>query len=162
MQRQDQARPRERIRRVRREDLPALLEVVGGPPAGRLRALRRLTRTLAADVYVLDRGERVCGVVAVVYRRSLAHGGLTATIDTVRTLPGPEAPADMRRDVSALVACAIARAERRGCVAIDGAPTAPELRAALEEAGFVPAATQLVRPLRGAAPPAKDDACHDS
>jgi len=162
MQGEDQARTDARIRRVRRQDLPALLELVGGPAAGRMRALHRLTRTLVADVYVLERAAALRGVVAVVYRRSLAHGGLTATIDAVRALPetreGDAQTADERADVRALVACAVARAERRGCVAIDAAPTTPDVRAALDEAGFAPGAVQLVRPLRPAAMPAKEDA----
>jgi hypothetical protein len=158
MQRQEKARSGERIRRVRREDLPALLDLVGGPPPGRLRALRRMTKTLTADVYVLERAAEVRGVVAVVYRRSFAHGGLTATIDAVHTLPeAPDQPR-ARDDTRALLACAVARAERRGCVAIDVAPATAEMQAALEADGFRPVASQLVRPLRPPATVAKGDA----
>ncbi|HEY8515976.1 MAG TPA: hypothetical protein VIS07_10730 [Candidatus Binatia bacterium] len=142
MQPDPQRRP-ERIRRARREDIPALLHVVGGPPERRVRALRRLTKTLAADLYVLDRAAEVRGVVAVIYRRSLAHGGLTATIDAVHAWD--EAGAEQtRRDTEALVACAIDRARRRGCVAIDAALPAPEVRAALEAQGFTTGPSQLV------------------
>jgi GNAT superfamily N-acetyltransferase len=148
--------PAERIRRARREDIPALLHLVGGPEAGRVRALRRLTKTLAADVYVIDRDGAVHGVVAVLYRRSLAHGGLAATIDTIAAWT---ASSDHQRsdDAAALLACAIERARRRGCVAIDTALPAPELRTALEAQGFTPGATQLVLALRaGGETPAKD------
>lgn len=149
-------RPAERIRRARREDIPALLHLVGGPEAGRVRALRRLTKTLAADVYVLDRDATVQGVVAVIYRRSLAHGGLAATIDTVAAWSA--GPSEQRKhDADALVACAIERARRRGCVAIDTALPEPEVRSALEALGFTPGATQLVLGLRaGGETPAED------
>jgi hypothetical protein len=148
----------ERIRRARREDIPALLHLVGGPEAGRVRALRRLTKTLVADVYVVDRDATVLGVVAVLYRRSLAHGGLAATIDTIAAWTSSSS--DQRRhDESALLACAIERARRRGCVAIDTALPAPELRTALEAQGFTPSATQLVLALRaGDETPARDPA----
>jgi N-acetylglutamate synthase-like GNAT family acetyltransferase len=138
----------ERIRRARREDIPALLHLVGGPEAGRVRALRRLTKTLTADLYVLDRASAVQGAVAVIYRRSLAHGGLTATIDTIEAWPDEDTGARARGDTAALLACAIARARRRGCVAIDTALPSTELRATLEAQGFIPGATQLVLNLR--------------
>lgn len=140
--------PAERIRRVRRDDISALLHAVGGPEAGRVRALRRLTKTLHADVYVLDRDATLHGVVAVVYRRSLAHGGLTATIDALTTW-SPAGDDARRRDERALVACALSRARRRGCVAVDSALAQPEIRTALAAEGFLPAATQLVLDLRG-------------
>lgn len=148
MQQPDQGRGDDRIRRARREDIPALLHVVGGPEAGRVRALRRLTKTLTADLYVLDRAAAVHGVVAVIYRRSLAHGGLTATIDTVRAWSDDDGGHQARRDTEALVACAIARARRRGCVAIDTAVPADALHGALEAQGFTPHATQLLLDLR--------------
>lgn len=139
--------PAERIRRARRDDIPALLHAVGGPEAGRVRALRRLTKTLAADLYVLDRAASVHGVVAVVYRRSLAYGGLTATIDALAawSASGDDA---RRRDEAALLACAIGRARRRGCVAIDTALPQPDIRTALAAEGFLPTAAQLVLDLR--------------
>jgi len=140
----------ERIRRARREDIAALLHVVGGPEAGRVRALRRLTKTLAADLYVLDRHAALHGVVAVVYRRSLAHGGLTATIDALEAWS--EDGQDQRQsDAAALLACAISRARRRGCVAIDSALAAEQVRTALDAEGFTPTARQLVLTLRDGA-----------
>ena len=148
--------PGERIRRARREDIDALLHAVGGPEAGRVRALRRLTKTLAADLYVLDRAASVHGVVAVLYRRSLAHGGLTATIDALAAWT-TEGDAERRRDEAALLACAIGRARRRGCVAIDTALPHPDIRTALAAEGFLPAAPQLVLDLRsGAAQTTRD------
>lgn len=139
--------PSERIRRARRDDIAALLHAVGGPEVGRVRALRRLTKTLDADVYVLDRAATLHGVVAVVYRRSLAHGGLTATIDALATWSAAGDGA-RRRDERALVACALQRARRRGCVAIDTALPQPEIRTALAAEGFQPGAPQLVLDLR--------------
>ncbi|MEW6268281.1 MAG: hypothetical protein AB1689_03165 [Thermodesulfobacteriota bacterium] len=156
MQAEGQPRRAERIRRARREDIAALLPVVGGPPEGRLRALRRLTKTLAADLYVLDRAAEVRGVVAVVYRRSLAHGGLTATIDAVHAW-GDAGAEQARRDTAALVACAVARARRRGCVAIDTSLPAAEVRSALEAQGFTAGASQLVLELRDQPAAAKRD-----
>ena len=139
--------PAERIRRARRDDIPALLHAVGGPGAGRVRALRRLTKTLVADVYVLDRAAALHGIVAVVYRRSLAHGGLTATIDALSAW-GETGEDQRRRDQAALLACALGRARRRGCVAIDASLPDPDIRTALAAEGFLPAAPQLVLDLR--------------
>ena len=139
--------PAERIRRAQRDDIPALLHLVGGPEAGRVRALRRLTKTLAADLYVLDRAAALHGVVAVVYRRSLTHGGLTATIDALAVW-GSTGDHVRRRDEASLVACALGRARRRGCVAIDTALPDPGIRTALAAEGFLPAAAQLVLDLR--------------
>jgi hypothetical protein len=153
-----QERRDERIRRARREDIPALLHLVGGPPAGRVRALRRLTKTLTADVYVLDRASAVQGAVAVIYRRSLAHGGLTATIDTVAAWASASDERRTHDDTALLLACAIARARRRGCVAIDSALATAELRDALEAQGFTASATQLVLDLRGDAVAVAEDA----
>jgi len=150
MQPDPQKAPVERIRRARREDIPALLHVVGGPEAGRVRALRRLTKTLTADVYVLDRDATVHGVVAVIYRRSLTHGGLAATIDALAAWSAEDAN-DRSRDTAALLACAITRARRRGCVAIDSALDSTPIRSALEAEGFTPSASQLVLALRDAA-----------
>jgi hypothetical protein len=156
MQPDPQRPPTERIRRARREDIAALLHVVGGPEVGRVRALRRLTKTLAADVYVLDRDAVLHGVVAVLYRRSLAHGGLTATIDTVEAWTSDGA-AGRSRDAAALLSCAIGRARRRGCVAIDTALASAEIRTALEAEGFTPGAPQLVLGLRDGAAAAAED-----
>ncbi|MDG2308880.1 MAG: hypothetical protein P8R42_30220 [Candidatus Binatia bacterium] len=135
-----------RVRRARREDIPTLIQHAGGPAAGRVRALRRLLKTLTADVYVVDREGALCGVVAVHYRRSLAHGGLLATIDAMVALrPGDEAS---REDLGLLVDCAVTRAKRRGCVGIDSGIAAEEVRSALREHGFEAGPEQLGRPLR--------------
>jgi N-acetylglutamate synthase-like GNAT family acetyltransferase len=147
MQADPRAHRGERIRRARREDVAALLNVVGGPQPGRLRALRRLTKTLTADLYVLDRAAEVRGVVAVVYRRSLTHGGLTATIDAVHAWPDGDRE-QASRDTAALLATAISRARRRGCVAIDTALPCAEVRALLQSQGFTAGASQLVLELR--------------
>lgn len=150
MQQDPQSPPVERIRRARREDIPALLHMVGGPEPGRVRALRRLTKTLDADLYVLDRDAAVQGVVAVVYRRSLTHGGLTATIDALAAWTAADA-GDRQRDAVALLSCAISRARRRGCVAIDTALHADQVHTALEAEGFTSGASQLVLSLRDGA-----------
>jgi hypothetical protein len=147
--------PVERIRRARRDDIGALLHAVGGPEVGRVRALRRLTKTLTADLYVLDRAAALQGVVAIVYRRSFAHGGLTATIDALAAWSS-SGDDERRRDEAALVACAIGRARRRGCVAIDTALPHPEIRSALAAEGFLPGAMQLVLDLRRDDPDTRD------
>jgi hypothetical protein len=143
-----------RLRRARREDIPALLPVVGGPAHGRLRALRRILKTLVADVYVLDDGGTLRGVVAVLYRRSVAHGGLVATIDLLALLPGcPDEGA--AETVRRLVECALSRARRRGCIAADSGLGEPFVVEALEAAGLQPVATQRVLSLRTPPPDAK-------
>ena len=136
-----------RLRRARRDDIPALLGVVGGPLAGRPRALRRILKTLAADVYVLDRGKRIDGVVAVFYRRSVREGGLVAIIDALATFAhGDESAGEGPRstDVASLLEHAIERARKRGCVAVHAAIDSASLRAALGERGFVTGPPQLV------------------
>jgi hypothetical protein len=129
------AEPSARLRRARREDIPALLGVVGGPEPARRRALRRVLKTLAADVYVLDRERRIDGVVAVFYRRSLRQGGLVATIDALETF-STETGVDDATDRDALLDHALDRARRRGCVAIDTASDVEELQRALALRGF--------------------------
>jgi hypothetical protein len=84
----------------------------------------------------------------VIYRRSLTHGGLTATIDALAAWTPADDPDGRRRDTAALVSCAITRARRRGCVAIDSALGATPIRSALEAEGFTPGASQLVLALR--------------
>jgi N-acetylglutamate synthase-like GNAT family acetyltransferase len=139
-----------RLRRARREDIPALLGVVGGPAAGRARALRRILKTLAADVYVLDRDRRIDGVVAVFYRRSLHEGGLVATIDALASFAHGEDGSDERSpgaDAESLLEHAIERAKKRGCVAVHVAIDSASLRSALGERGFVTGPPHLVRAL---------------
>jgi hypothetical protein len=136
---------RARLRRARRADTPTLLECVGGPPAGRARALRRLEKALAADVYVIDEGGRLAGAVAVIYRRSLAEGGLVATVDWLALL-GDDAAAATH--IAELVDCALSRARRRGCVAIDAAPSDPRVLDAFQARGFLVSRPQIRASLR--------------
>lgn len=135
-----------RIRRARRQDVAALLECVGGPAAGRVRALRRLLKTLAADVYVVDRAGAVEGVVAIHYRRSLACGGLLATIDAMMSLRSGEE--QRSEDLALLADCALERARRRGCVGVDSAVEGAEARRVLGDMGFEAGPERLGRSLR--------------
>jgi len=149
MQRDDrQDAPRARLRRARREDSAALAAGVGGPAAGRLRALRRLQKTLSADVYVIDEDGRLAGVVAIVYRRSLAEGGLVATVDTLRLLDDGGGDAAGPERLAELADCALARARRRGCVAIDAAPSDPRVAELLRGHGLRDGARQIRASLR--------------
>lgn len=141
--------PGHRVRRARRDDVPRLVPWVGGPVAGRPRALRRLQRSLSSDLYVLEREGALRGVVAVGYRRSLARGGLVATIDELRLLPSVGgAAAAAAPDLELLLDCALTRAQRRGCVSIDAAPGDTGVGAALLARGFSPAAPLLERSFR--------------
>jgi len=138
-----------RLRRARREDIPALLGAVGGPEAGRARALRRILKTLAADVYVLDRDRRVDGVVAIFYRRSLREGGLVAIIDALESFASGGAGEREERcgDVESLLEHAIERARKRGCVAVHAAIGVPSFAGALGARGFVAGPPHWVRAL---------------
>jgi hypothetical protein len=136
-----------RVRRARRDDIAALTSCVGGPNVGRVRALRRLLKTLAADVYVVDRGASVDGVVAVTYRRSLKHGGLLATIDTLATLRSRDTTSQGHEDLHKLVECALSRARRRGCVAIDSTVSSPEALSVLHTRGFAAGPPLLLQAL---------------
>lgn len=145
-ERRSQAARAIRCRRAKRDDITALVDCVGGPTAARVRVLRRLFKTLAADVYVLDREGAVAGVVALHYRRSLALGGLLATIDAMMSLrSGAEA---IREDLSLLMQCALTRAQRRGCVGIDAALADEHVRQLLRDNGFEAGPEQLARALR--------------
>lgn len=135
-----------RVRRARRDDITTLVECAGGPAAGRVRAVRRLLKTLAADVYVLEREGEVCGLVAIHYRRSLALGGLLATIDAILSLRTDETAA--RDDLARLTECALHRAERRGCVGIDSSVADEGARQMLRDNGFQAGPEQLGRSLR--------------
>lgn len=144
-----------RLRRARREDIPSLLGAVGGVAAARARALRRILKTLAADVYVLDRERRLVGVVAVFYRRSLRCGGLVATIDALESFTDGEIAT---RDLAVLLDHALERATRRGCVAIDATVETEAARRALAERGFGAVSPRLERSLTtatGSPPEAK-------
>ncbi len=135
-----------RVRRARREDIATLVEFVGGPPAGRVRALRRLLKTLTTDIYVIDRDGALSGVIALHYRRSLAHGGLLATIDAMLSLrSGDDATGE---DLALLADCAHTRALKRGCVGIDSSVSAPDARDTLRKNGFEVGPQQLGRSLR--------------
>ena len=146
------------VRRARRTDIAALLPVVVAPPAARVRALRRLLASLATDVYVQladDGSETLTGVVAVGYRRSLRHGGLVGTIDTLaalaptgrrdegsadtadRNLPAPAEPPQLADALlEELLACAAWRAGRRGCVALEAPGLLTRAGAVAQRAGF--------------------------
>ncbi len=133
------------LRRARREDIHALIPLTSGPMAGRVRALRRLLKTLVADVYVRCSDKEIQGCVAVVYRRSLREGGLTATIDflfcTEEGTTGDQARGE-------LLDLALRRATRRGCVAVDCATDDTALADAIAARGFQPGRTQWVTSLR--------------
>ena len=135
-----------RLRRARREDIALLQPVVGGPVAGRVRALRRLFKTLVADVYVLDRAGRVDGVISLNYRRSFRAGGLVATIDTLHVFR--EEGADRQADTALLLQHGLLRANKRGCVAIEGCEIDPGLAEALHSQGFDSGPALLQRSLR--------------
>ena len=139
---------RAKLRRARREDISALIRVVGGPEPARARALRRILKTLVADVYVLERERRIDGVVAVLYRRSVRRGGLVATIDTVESFVEGDLG---REDTARLVALALERARRRGCVAIDATVDDEEARRALRESGFASGEARLERTIEPSA-----------
>ena len=141
-----ETRPTLRVRRARREDIAALKSRVGGPGAGRVRALRRLIKTLTADAYVIDRDGAVDGVVVVVYRRSFSQGGLVATIDALEAMRfGAD---EIREDIELLVECAVRRATRRGCVGIDTGVAGEIVRDVLVARGFAVGTAQLGRTLR--------------
>lgn len=133
-----------RFRRARREDIHLLLPLTSGPEPGRVRALRRLLKSLAADVYLHFEGETPVGCVAVIYRRSLAAGGLVATIDSLAPLAAaPDAETERRT----LLEYALHRARRRGCVAIDAAVD-EAAAAAAEASGLRPGPRQWLASLR--------------
>jgi hypothetical protein len=138
-----------RLRRARRDDIPALLGVVGGPEPARARALRRVLKTLAADVYVIDRDRRIDGVVAVFYRRSVRAGGLVAMIDALETFAGDDGEENGGRagDLDALLEHAIERARKRGCVAVCAEAAEATLATALGRHSFHPAPPHRVRAL---------------
>ncbi|MDG1959973.1 MAG: hypothetical protein P8K07_15720 [Candidatus Binatia bacterium] len=133
------------LRRARREDIHALIQLTSGPIAGRVRALRRLLKTLVADVYIHNADGEINGCVAILYRRSLQHGGLTATIDSLNTTETGSLADEVR---AKLLALALDRARRRGCVAIDCATDDPALSSAIAATGFQPGGTHWVTSLR--------------
>jgi hypothetical protein len=123
-----------RIRRGRRADLGALRGLLGREGEGLERVFRRLVGDLRGDVYVAeDGGGAVVGFVSLVYARSLARGGLSATLDGARVAREPRRPL-----LEELVTFAEQRARRRGCVRL-GAwvdPREADLRAALLARGY--------------------------
>lgn len=135
-----------RVRRARREDIAVLHPVAGGPAAGRVRALRRLLKTLVADVYVVDRGGRIDGVISLNYRRSLRSGGLVATIDVL--LAFREGAPEKQADIALLIDHGLLRANKRGCVAIEGWSADPDHVEALHSQGFGTGPALLQRSLR--------------
>ncbi len=136
-----------------------MLGAAQSPPEGQVRALRRLLKTLASDVYVEVSGENpeaLSGVVALGYRRSLRHTGLVGTIDTLACLqpppdgvtpegslgetqdllPAPDAAA-LQATFLTLLRCAIWRAQRRGCVLLEAPGLNPAAEPLAHAAGFV-------------------------
>lgn len=109
--------PRVRIRRGRRTDFSAVMDLLaaGGlpvPPADRatLKRFRNIVADLGADLYLAFDGEVALGFVHVTYTRQLTTGAL-AHLDQLLV-----ADAHRRRGVgSALLQFARRRAERRGC-----------------------------------------------
>src|SRR5262245_35341505 len=101
-----------RVRRGRRHDLPQVQAVLGVEDDGHLtRHYRRVLKDLRSDVYVAETaGGEIVGIVALVYARSLARGGLSAVLDAARARGAPERPV-----LDGLVAFAEERARRRGC-----------------------------------------------
>ena len=133
------------LRRARREDIHALIPLTSGPMVGRVRALRRLLKTLVADIYVRCSDDEIHGCVAIIYRRSMQQGGLTATIDLLFSTDGGRSGDQVREE---LLDLAFHRARRRGCVAIDCATDDKQLARAITARGFQPGATQWVASLR--------------
>src|SRR5438067_2161073 len=102
-----------RVRRGRRRDLPQVQSLLGIGGGDRLaRYFRRIVADLGTDFYVAeDREGAIVGLVSVVYARSLARGGLSATLDGARATPAVHAAV-----LDGLLAFAEERARRRGCV----------------------------------------------
>ncbi len=126
-----------RVRRGRRHDFADVQAVLGRTGDGRTeRFFRRLTRDLAVDVYVAEDGSgAIVGVVTVAYARSLAAGGLAATLEVVRRAAGGGSDDGL---AAGLVDFATDRARRRGCRALAArvATADPDLRAVLLARGF--------------------------
>jgi hypothetical protein len=120
-----------RVRRGRRRDLPQVQSLLGIAGGDRLeRYFRRIVADLGTDLYVAeDREGAIVGLVSVVYARSLACGGLSATLDGARATPAV---------LDGLLAFAEERARRRGCVRLTAAPDPGDtaLRAALVARGY--------------------------
>lgn len=123
------------------------MDHVGGPATARNRALRRLLSSRTVDVYVVDRAGSLDGIVAVHYRRSLAHGGMLATIDAMISLR--QTALEGREDLALLTECALVRARRRGCVGIDSGIDPDDARRTLQDNGFTAGPAVLGRSLRG-------------
>jgi hypothetical protein len=123
------------VRRARRSDVGALLPLVGGPPAARARALRRIQKSLESDLYVLEREGQLLAAVHVVYRRSLSLGGLRAIIDCLARLDG-EPWERSSPELGILIATALQRATRRGCLGVDAPVRDATLGAELQARGF--------------------------
>ena len=109
-----------RQRRVRRTDFDAVCAVLAASglptPArerGALRRFRRLVADLGADLYLAERGATVLGLVHVTYTRHLSRPS-RACIELLAVAPAVRGQRIGRR----LVALVVARAQRRGCVAL--------------------------------------------
>ena len=124
-----------RVRRGRRHDLQQVAAVLGVVGDGRLKRLYgRVLKDLRNDVYVAEEpGGEIVGILALLYARSLAQGGLSAMLDGARARRAPAGPV-----LDGLVAFAEERARRRGCrrlcAWVDGVDA--ELRATLLARGY--------------------------
>ena len=126
-----------RIRRGRRTDYAALAALgawptVDGSPARSVRLFRRVAADLAYDLYVADDGEGLVGLVAVSYVRALALGGQRATLEQLIVRPDHRGCGLGRR----LAEFVLARAERRGAVAIEARPEDEIAERFLDHLGF--------------------------
>jgi hypothetical protein len=124
-----------RVRRGRRRDLPQVAALLGCDAGGwRARGFRRIIADLGTDVYVAeDQGGEIVGMVSVIYARSLAHGGLCASLDAARTRHEP-----VQALLGPLVAFAEERARKRGCLRLTACIERADatLRALLLERGW--------------------------
>lgn len=106
-----------RLRRARRTDFVRVMELLAAsgqavplPERATLRRFRHLVADLGSDLYVALLGERAVGVVHVTYARQLATAAV-GRIETLAVAPDTDVPAA----TAALLDCAVARAQRRGC-----------------------------------------------
>jgi GNAT superfamily N-acetyltransferase len=143
--------PRIRIRRSRRTDFTAVMQVLAGgatplPPPDRatLRRFRHIVADLGADFYVAAVDGTLAGLVHVTYARqlpSLAAARLEQLLVAV--------PFRGRGVGSALLAFAQQRARRRGCTTLACLPPPADVpvRAFLAKRGLIPMGECFVQQL---------------
>ncbi len=146
------AGPRLRIRRARRSDFVAVMDLLGAsgaavPPPERatLRRFRNIVADLGADFYLASIDETLVGLVHVTYARQLAASP-RARLDQLVV-----ADSFRRRGVaSALLGFAQERARRRGCTTLCCGldPAGPAARPWLEASGFRVTGQWYVRTLQ--------------